>query len=538
MHPCSLNPADVAAPVRAHLDGKAAFGDATAYRHSPSGPGFSPAVPHWQGAPSALLAPEGDTGWRSPPGEAPGAVPHAIAFGRFRLQTRNRELLADGAPVPLGSRAVEVLLVLIEAGGELVTKDELLSRVWPTTTVEENCLQFQISTLRKALGPDRDFIRTVSGRGYRFVAEIAVAACEPRTFGRGALSTNVPASTSDLIGRAVQLAEVQALVAANRLVTLVGAGGIGKTRLAIELARRLGAGFDGGVWIAELGPLSDPQLVLPTIASALQLGEAATSLEGLAAALGPQRRLLVLDNCEHMIGAAATVAEALLQANASLQVIATSRQPLKADGEWTYRVPPLDVPPEGVDDLDAALQHSAVKLFVARTRAAEPSTRFDSRTAAAAARICRRLDGIPLAIELAAVTAATLGVEGLASRVDDRLSLLTDGRRTAPARHQTLRATLDWSYELLSEVERAVMRRLAVFVGDFTMDEASAVAAKGDVAASDILPSVASLVTQSLVVRNEGRPVPRFRLLETMRAYAMDKLTESGEFETLATGCR
>ena len=487
-------------------------------------------------------------------GEAQGDAPHAIAFGRFRLVIRSRELFADGAPVPLGDRAVEVLLALIEACGELVTKDELLSRVWPTTTVEENCLQFQVSTLRKALGPDRDFIRTVSGRGYRFVADVTVAPREPRTFGPGALSdtgvaadpirfdprplTNAPASTSDLIGRDAQLADIEALVSANRLVTLVGAGGIGKTRLAVELARRLVSNYEGGAWIAELGALSDPQLVLPTIASALQVGDEADSPEGLAASLGPQPRLLVLDNCEHMIDAAATVAEALLQANASLQVIATSRRPLRADGEWTYRVLPLDVPPEGVEELDAVLRHSAVRLFVARTCAAEPGTPLDSRMAAAATRICRRLDGIPLAIELAAASAATLGVEGLAARVDDRLSLLTEGRRTAPARHRTLRATLDWSYELLSDLERAVMRRLAVFVGDFTMDEASAVAAKGDVAASDILPSVASLVTQSLVVRNEGRPVPRFRLLETMRAYAMDKLAESGEFESLATGRR
>jgi predicted ATPase/DNA-binding winged helix-turn-helix (wHTH) protein len=482
------------------------------------------------------------------------AIPRSgptLVFGRFRFALRSRELTANGVPVPLGSRALEVLSVLVEARGELVTKSELLDRVWPTTTVEENNLQFQISSLRKVLGEDREFIKTVSGRGYRFVAEVAV---ENPSAARDApierldrddmplatprdppASNNLPASTSDIVGRETHLSDVAALVEANRLVTLVGAGGIGKTRLAIELAHRLTAAFEDGVWIAELAPLSDPALVRSTVAAALGLGDEGASLEGLAKSLGSRRMLLVLDNCEHVIDAAAGLAEALLHANAHLQVIATSREPLRAEGEWVYRVPPLDVPPDDTGGRDDVLQYSATKLFIERVRAADPAFLLDGHVAAAAAVICRRLDGIPLAIELAAARAAALGVEGLAARVSDRLSLLTDGRRTAPARHQTLRAALDWSYELLTEPERLVMRRLAVFSGDFTLEAATRIVNVDEAPGPDIVKNLVSLVAKSLVAADVGGPVSRYRLLETMRAYAMDKLAVSGEFDAVAS---
>jgi predicted ATPase/DNA-binding winged helix-turn-helix (wHTH) protein len=474
----------------------------------------------------------------------------ALVFGRFRFVEHTRELIADGVPVPVGNRALEVLGVLIEARGELVTKDELLSRVWPTTTVEENNLQFQISSLRKALGRDREFIRTVSGRGYRFVADVSV---ESRTAwpelrnvrpdryaalaahpGESPALNNLPAPTSDIVGRETHLADVTALVGANRLVTLVGAGGIGKTRLVTELARRLSPGFEDGVWIAELAAFSDPDLVLSTVAAALGLSDASASIERLGAALGSRRLLLVLDNCEHVIDAAAGLAEALLHANGRMHVVATSREPLRADGEWVYRVPSLDVPPEDSDDLDEVLRYSATRLFIERIRAAEPASALDARVAPAAALICRRLDGIPLAIELAAACATALGVEGLAARIDDRLSLLTEGRRTAPPRQQTLRATLDWSYELLTEPERVVMRRLAVFIGDFTLDAAAEIVDAGELAAGDVVKHLSSLVAKSLVAVDVGGPTSRYRLLETMRAYAMDKLAGSGEFDAVA----
>jgi len=473
-----------------------------------------------------------------------GAV--EISFGRFSLLGHRRELLADGVPVPLGNRAIDVLMVLIEARGELVTKDELLNRVWPMMTVEENSLQFQISTLRKALGEDRDYINTVCRRGYRFTADVTVGPRTSRAGARTAYSDtgptatahlrrppgNLPAPTSDLVGRETQLADVVALVAANRLITLVGPGGIGKTRLGIELGRRLLPNFADGVWLTQLGSLSSPELVPLAISTALGLSDAADSPERLAVALSSKRLLLVLDNCEHLIDAAAGIVEALLRASASLNVIATSREPLRAEGESVYRVPALDVPPACTDGVEV-LQHSAANLFIARTCAAEPSIRFDARIAAATAKICRHLDGIPLAIELAAASAVALGVEALAERLDERFSLLTAGRRTAPARHRTLRATFDWSHALLNEPERLVLRRLAIFSGAFTMDAATMVAARGDVAAADVGALLASLVRKSLVASDFVGPEPRYRLLETTRAYAMDKLTESGEYETM-----
>jgi predicted ATPase len=439
-------------------------------------------------------------------------------------------------------------MVLIEAGGELVTKDEILSRVWPGMVVEEHSLQFHISALRKVLGKDRGFIKTISGRGYRFVADITAAAREQEALpDRGAaLSppplpdaenlTNLPSPTSGLIGREAEFSEATALAAAHRLVTLVGAGGIGKTRLGREVARHMLPRFTDGVWVAELGLLSDPDLVPVTVATALglKLAAGAVTPERVATALGAKQLLLVLDNCELVIDAAASMAEALLRANPTAHVMATSREPLRAEDEYLYRVPPLAVPAEGTKDIEDLLRHGAVRLFIARVRATEPHFAPDQRIAAATAAICWRLDGIALAIELAAARAATLGVEGVATHLDDLFHLLTGGRRTALLRHQTLRATLDWSYALLPERERVVFRRLSIFANGFALEAATAVAANAEIAASDVIDCVANLVAKSLVMIDVPGATMRYRLLETTRAYAREKLAESGEFGQVA----
>jgi len=349
-------------------------------------------------------------------------------------------------------------------------------------------------------------------------------------------STNLSTPTSDLIGRDVEIREVTSLFADQRFVTLIGTGGIGKTRLGLEVARQLLPQFADGVWIAELAPLSDPQLVPVTVAAALglELVTGVVSPARIAAALGSKQVLLVIDNCEHVIETAAGMVEALLHANPAACVIATSREPLRAESEYLYRVPPRAVPTHDGQALEHIVRHGAVALFVARARAADALFEPDRQTAAAISAICRRLDGIPLAIELAAARASTLGIRELASRLDDRFSLLIEGRRTALRRHQTLRATLDWSYELCSEPERAVLRRLSVFAGGFTLEAAIAVIANADIVRSNVVAGVANLVTKSLIVADVGGAIARYRLLDTRRAYALEKLDESGAREGIA----
>ena len=460
-----------------------------------------------------------------------------IEFGQFKVLPQRRELLSNGVPVELGGRAFDVLMALIEAGGTVMTKDELISRVWPDRVVEENNLQVQIAALRRALAADRDLIRTIAGRGYQFTGEIRAARAETVATSGGLRSgtTNLMTQVSELIGRDAELAEVVELVRAHRLVTLIGTGGIGKTRLSLEAGRQLLPRFAGGVWVAELGPLVDPELVPVSVASALglTLASGALSPERVAAALGTRQVLLILDNCEHVIDAAASMAEALLRASPVACVMATSREPLRAPGEFVYRVPALDVPAEDTQDLDDLLRSGAVRLFVARARAADPHFSPDQRLAALMAAICRRLDGIPLAIELAAARTAALGLDGLAARLDDRFRLLTGGHRTALPRHQTLRATLDWSYELLPEAERIVLRRLGVFAGAFSLESTSAVATSAQITASDVVDCVVNLVAKSLL-SVVGSAIAQYRLLETTRAYAIEKLREAGELESFA----
>jgi predicted ATPase/DNA-binding winged helix-turn-helix (wHTH) protein len=467
-----------------------------------------------------------------------------LAFGRFRALPHRRELLADGQPIKLGGRAFDVLLALIEARGTVVSKHALMARVWPGQIVEENTLQSQLSALRGALGAERELIRTVSRRGYQFTGEIRLLAADldehtsvtTTTPGPIRAPTNLPEPVSELIGRDDDLHDIVDLVARHRLITLTGAGGIGKTRLALAVGRRLLPQFADGVWLADLAPLAGGGLVAGAVAAAvgLELAGGAVSPDRVAAALGGKQLLLVLDNCEHVVDAATIMAEALLLAGPAVHVIATSREPLKAEGEAVYPVRTLTVPAEDARDEGDPFRYGAVRLFLDRARAAEPRFAPDLRLATLIAAICRRLDGIPLAIELAAVRAATLGVEVIATRLDDRFQLLTGGRRTALPRHKTLRATLDWSYELLVEPERVVLRRLAVFAGSFRLEAAHAIVASPDIASPSVIESLLGLMAKSLVSAEVGGSIARYRLLDTTRAYAFEKLGESGEMAVVA----
>jgi non-specific serine/threonine protein kinase len=463
-------------------------------------------------------------------------------FGAWEVDLARRELRAQGTAVPIGGRAFEIIEVLVQSAGEVVTKDELMARVWPGAIVEEATLWVHISAVRKALGPDRGMLKTASGRGYCLAGSWArrpdgssADAAAPEQVRRSArpFLSNLPAGASELIGRADCVQHVRDLLSAYRVVTLTGPGGIGKTALALEAARGLFPAFEGDGRLVELVSLSDPGLV-PSAAAGilgLTLGGDKVSPTAVAQAIGKGKILLVLDNCEHLIDAAAELVETIVRLCPNATVLATSREVLRIEGEYVYRVPPLDVPPEHQDEPADILEHGAVQLFIARTMASDSDFSPQEEDLQTIAATCRHLDGIPLAIEFAAARAATLGLRQVVSRLDDRFSLLTSGRRTALPRHQTLRATLDWSYELLPEQERRLLRRLAFFPAGFTLEAATAVMSD---AAPAVVEGIANLVEKSLVMLDGSATIPRWRLLETTRAYALEKLAESGEAEQAA----
>ena len=345
--------------------------------------------------------------------------------------------------------------------------------------------------------------------------------------------TNVPAATFDLIGRASSILELRELLSECRVVTLTGPGGIGKTALALEVARALALDFQGGRILVELATLSNLALVPPAVASVLglKLEGQETSAESIARAIGKRRMLLVLDNCEHLVEASAELIEAIMNHCEGVTVLATSREVLRVEGERVFRVLPLAVPPEDGTQQRDPLSHSAAALFLARARALGAGFKLDDDNLDAIASICRRLDGIPLAIEFAAARAAMLGPVTIATLLDDRFNFLTTGRRSALPRHQTLRATLDWSYDLLSEAEAQLLRRLSVFVGDFSLAAVAAVTGLDPIFAAD---QVASLVVKSLVVADVRGESPHYRLLETTRVYALEKLRAGGEHRDAA----
>ncbi len=349
---------------------------------------------------------------------------------------------------------------------------------------------------------------------------------------------NLPVQLNSFMGREREIAEIQRLLATTRLLTLTGSGGAGKTRLALHAAADLVEEYADGVWLAELAPLADPALLPQTLAAALQVREqpGRPIVETLADHLKARDALLVLDNCEHLVAACAALVEALLRRCPHLRVLATSREPLAIAGETTWRVPPLPTPePDERPSPARLLRSDATRLFVDRAAAVLPEFALTDRDAAAVGQICRRLDGIPLAIELAAARVAILSPNEIAARLDDRFRLLTGGSRTALPRQQTLRATLDWSHQLLSEPERVLLRRLSVFAGGFTLEAAEAVCGADVVSPADVLDILERLVRKSLVLVLGRDAVSRYGMLETLRQYARDRLEESEEAPDVRT---
>jgi non-specific serine/threonine protein kinase len=426
-------------------------------------------------------------------------------FGTVEVRPAERRVLVDGAPATLGARAFDLLVALIENRERVMSKDELLSLVWPGVVVEENNLQVQVSTLRKLLGAEA--VATLPGRGYRFTLE--PDADTPSAPPSGP-PHNLPAQLSSFVGREAESGELAKLLGEARIVTLTGAGGTGKTRLSLHVAAGALAQFPDGVWLVELAPVADERHVPLAIASALGVPEG-----DLLTQIAQRRALVVLDNCEHLLHGCADAARKLLQAAPGVRILATSREALHVTGEATYVVPPL-------------ARAQAIELFIERARAANPAFEPAVDNSQAVLEICRRLDGLPLAIELAAARVRALSVAKIAERLDDRFRLLSAGDTSGMPHQQTLRASIDWSYDLLSAAERTLLRRLAVFAGGCTLEAAEAVCSDGEVqVAHSVMELLANLVEKSLVTLDAGGE--RYHLLETVREYAREQLEESGE---------
>jgi predicted ATPase/DNA-binding winged helix-turn-helix (wHTH) protein len=465
----------------------------------------------------------------------------AYVFGTFRLMPSERTLLDGDRPLRLGSRALDILVTLVEHAGETVQKDELIARAWPDTIVDEASLRVHIAALRKTLGDGREgnrFITNIPGRGYVFVApatrERASETVEsPRPTVQG---NDIPGSLTRIIGREGTVSALSAQLAQRRLLTIIGPGGIGKTTAAAAVAEAVRELFPDGVWFVGLASVPKSDLVASAVGAVIGISLPGDNpVDGLTAWLRDKQALIILDNCEHVIGAAAALAEEIIRAAPGIRILATSREPLRAVGEWRHRLAPLSFPSEAADlDTSAALQFSAIQLFSERASASVDEFTFDESDIPALVKICRRLDGVPLALELAAAHVGVLGIKGLAARLDDRFALLIQGRRTALPRHQTLRATLDWSYELLPETEQVILRRLAVFQGEFTMDAAAAVAADVKIIPDDVVNGIANLVDKSLVAADISGEVTYYHLLELTRSYAQERLRDSGERDNVS----
>ena len=466
-----------------------------------------------------------------------------FAFGPFQLVPAQRLLLDGDRPLPLGSRAFDILIALVENAGEIISKDALIARVWPDVAVDDVNLRVHIAavrkTLRDGLSGER-YISNVPGRGYSFVGAVerrgqALRPDEalPTEPARG---HKLPAPLTRLIGRGDIVRVILQQLPERRLVTIAGPSGIGKTSVALAVAEVFAASCRDGAHFVDLAPSGGQHLVASALAAALGLAfHYEDPVTGLVAWLRDKQMLIVLDSCEHVIDAVAALAEALLRGAPGVSILATSLEPLRAEGEWVQRLPPLGLPP-AVPALTAAeaLRAPAVQLFVERAVASAGGFELADSDAPIVAEICRRLDGIALAIEFAAARVDAFGLPELARLLDDRFDVLTRGRRTALPRHRTLRATLDWSYGLLPRLEQLALSRLSVFNGAFTLAAAREVATGPEIEAAAIGHLLAGLVAKSLVNAEVGDAPVQYRLLATTQIYAREKLQQSGEFAAVA----
>ena len=465
-------------------------------------------------------------------------------FGPFRLDVPGRELLKGCTRLALGSRAFDILVALVSRQGELAAKADLMDQVWPGIAVSEGNLTTQVLNLRKLLSqhdPDTTYVVTDAGRGYRFVAPLRTGLPEMKPEPACAVAApaandgehhNIPNEVNSFIGRTHELAEITRRLGQRALLTLVGSGGIGKTRCALRVAQDSIGAFPHGVWLVELAPLQDGALVAETLCRVLGLPVSGdrSAVDVCTAFLRARTALLVLDNCEHVLPATVQLVDALLKHCPRVKILVTSRENLGIDGEAVYRVPSLPLPlADPAITAAAALASDAVRLFVERAGDATGGYTLTDEDAPAVASICRRLDGVAMATELAAARLRMLKPAEIATRLEDMFRLLTGGSKAALPRQQTLRATIDWSYTLLSPAEQALLRRLSVFVGGFSLESAAAVCGGTAAGEGGLLELLTALVDKSLVLTDQSGTVTRYRMLTATCQYAYEKLQQSGE---------
>jgi predicted ATPase/DNA-binding winged helix-turn-helix (wHTH) protein len=473
-------------------------------------------------------------------------------FGDFEFDTTAYELRRKSRRIRLARQPMDLLLLLLERQRELVSHDDIAKRLWAQDVFVDidAGIHTAILKIRQVLGDSPEssvFIETVPGKGYRFVAPVELVPVSNPQASPGLPAAhdplpdtrrhNLPAELTSFVGRRRELAELHRLLTGSRLLSLTGAGGVGKTRLAVRLVSDLVSEFPDGAWLIDLAPLTARDLIAQTIATVVGVRESAqrSVRDALAEYLRSRELLLVFDTCEHLIDDSAELAEALLRDAPALRIVATSREALGVPGEIVYRVPSLSVP-EALASLsaEALAACEATQLFVERAIAIDQGFRAHADNAGSIARICRRLDGIPLAIELAAARVVVLSPEQIEARLQDRFRLLTGGTRTAVARQRTLEATVEWSYELLPEVERVLLSRLSVFPASWTLEAAENVCGGDGIDTKDMLDLLSRLVNKSLVMLDSDvAGERRYRFLETVRQYARERLVQADAADRL-----
>jgi predicted ATPase len=465
----------------------------------------------------------------------PASGEAGVTFGPFQLLTKAKVLFEANKPVRLGARAMQILLELVGQAGQTVSKRELIARVWPGSLIEESNLRVHITALRRVLGDGCNGARYIlndSGRGYSFLAPV-------RPIGRAGApaplatqkSSLIPAPRSRIVGRDETIRAIADQVLRRRLLTIAGSGGVGKTAVAVAVAHRILDAESHSVVFVDLAAIDDPALVPAALATSIGVSIVTSDpLGSLVAVLGDSRILLVLDNCEHLIGQVAALVEKILKGTTHLRILATSREPLLTEREWVYRLAPLPVPAEiGVLPATQAMSSPAVQLFVELASAGSDSFALTDANVETVIRICRDLDGLPLALELVAAQLPVFGLEGLAAQLSDHLLLLTRGRRPTRPQHASIRAMLDWSYGMLGAEEQKLLRAVAVFKSAFPVESATAVAFGSETVRGDVLETLLSLAEKSFIVSDVSGPDVLYRLLHLTRAYATEKLVAARE---------